>query len=86
MPSLHFATSVTAAHALTDSGAAVSVLAWAYTATLGVALVYLGEHYVVDLAAGLALAEGVRRGTPAALPVAHRLSRALRALEAGARR
>ena len=28
--------------------------------TLGVALVYLGEHYVVDLAAGLALAEGVR--------------------------
>jgi hypothetical protein len=87
MPSLHFATSVTAAHALTDSGAAaVSVLAWAYTATLGVALVYLGEHYVVDLAAGLALAEGVRRGTPAARPVARRLSRALRALEAGARR
>ena len=31
---------------------------WAYAGTLGVALVYLGEHYVVDLAAGLALAEG----------------------------
>jgi hypothetical protein len=86
MPSLHFATSVTAAHALTDSGAAVSVLAWAYTATLGVALVYLGEHYVVDLAAGLALAEAVRRGTPAALPAAGGLGRVLRALEAGARR
>jgi len=85
MPSLHFATSVTAAHALTDSGAAAGVLAWAYTATLGVALVYLGEHYVVDLAAGLALAEGIRRLTPAALPVARGVSRAVRALEAGAR-
>jgi hypothetical protein len=85
MPSLHFATSVTAAHALTDSGAAGSVLAWAYAATLGVALVYLGEHYVVDLAAGLALAEGVRRATPAATPLARGVSRAVRALEAGAR-
>jgi hypothetical protein len=85
MPSLHFATSVTAAHALTDSGAAVSVLAWAYTATLGVALVYLGEHYVVDLAAGLALAEGIRRATPAAAPLGLAVSRAVRALEAGAR-
>jgi hypothetical protein len=85
MPSLHFATSVTAAHALTDSGAAVGVLAWAYTATLGVALVYLGEHYVVDLAAGLALAETIRRATPAATPLARGVGRAVRALEAGAR-
>ena len=37
--------------------------------TLGVALVYLGEHYVVDLAAGLALAEGVRAATPAVAPL-----------------
>src|SRR3712207_1825524 len=66
MPSLHFATSVTAAHVLTDSGPVAGALGWAYAATLGVALVYLGEHYVVDLAAGLALAELVRRGTPLA--------------------
>jgi membrane-associated phospholipid phosphatase len=84
MPSLHFATSVTAAHVLTDSGAAGAALAWAYAATLGVALVYLGEHYVVDLAAGLALAEAVRRATPAAAPLARRLSRGVRALEARA--
>ncbi len=50
------------------------------------ALVYLGEHYVVDLVAGLALAEGVRAGTPLARPVAERLSSAVRALEALARR
>ena len=85
MPSLHFATSVTAAHVLTDSRAAGAPLAWAYAATLGVALVYLGEHYVVDLAAGLALAEGIRRATPAALPLAQGVSSAVRALESRAR-
>ena len=41
---------------------------------LGFALVYLGEHYVVDLAAGAALAESVRRLGPQFAP----------ALEAGA--
>jgi membrane-associated phospholipid phosphatase len=81
MPSLHFATSVTAAHVLTDSRAPAAPLAWAYAATLGTALVYLGEHYVVDLAAGLALAVGVRRGTPAAAPLAREVSSAVRALE-----
>jgi membrane-associated phospholipid phosphatase len=85
MPSLHFATSVTAAHVLTDSSAAGAPLAWVYAATLGVALVYLGEHYVVDLAAGLALAEGIRRATPAALPLAQGVSSAVRALESRAR-
>ena len=85
MPSLHFATSVTAAHVLTDSRAAAAPLGWAYAATLGLALVYLGEHYVVDLAAGLALAEGVRRGTPAAAPLARAVSSAVRFLERRAR-
>jgi membrane-associated phospholipid phosphatase len=85
MPSLHFATSVTAAHVLTDSRAPAAPLAWAYAATLGTALVYLGEHYVVDLAAGLALAEGVRRGRPAAAPLVRGVSSAVRFLERRAR-
>jgi PAP2 superfamily len=85
MPSLHFATSVTAAHLLSETGPAAGAFGWAYTGTLGVALVYLGEHYVVDLAAGLALAETVRRVAPVAAPAAQRLSRAVRALEAVAR-
>jgi hypothetical protein len=84
MPSLHFATSVTAAHLLAETGPA-GVLGWAYTGTLGVALVYLGEHYVVDLAAGLALAEGIRRAAPRVAPAALALSRVVRALESVAR-
>jgi membrane-associated phospholipid phosphatase len=85
MPSLHFATSVTAAHVLSDTGRVAGVLGWTYAITLGTALVYLGEHYVVDLAAGLALAEGIRRGGPLVAPLAGRVSRALQSLEARAR-
>src|SRR5919205_863603 len=60
MPSLHFATSVMAAHVLSDVGPVPGAVGWAYTAALGFSLVYLGEHYVADLIAGLALAEAVR--------------------------
>jgi hypothetical protein len=81
MPSLHFATSVTAAHVLAETGAVHGAIGWTYTLMLGLALVYLGEHYVVDLAAGLALAEGVRKGVPAAKPLARRLSSVVQALE-----
>ena len=66
MPSLHFATSVMAAHVLADVGPSRARSAGRTRGTLGFALVYLGEHYVVDLLAGLALAEGVRRGRAAA--------------------
>jgi hypothetical protein len=85
MPSLHFATSVTAAHVLTETGRGAGLLGWTYTALLGTALVYLGEHYVVDLMAGLALAEGVRAGAPAAAPLARRVSAAVQAIEVRAR-
>ena len=84
MPSLHFATSVMAAHQLTEAGPIAGTIGWAYAATLGVALVYLGEHYVVDLAAGLALAEGIRLATPAASPLIARVSAGIQALEARA--
>jgi hypothetical protein len=85
MPSLHFATSVTAARVLWRTGRGAGVVGWAYALTLGTALLYLGEHYVIDLLAGLALAEGVRLGTPALEPVARRVSSGLQALEAQAR-
>jgi hypothetical protein len=85
MPSLHFATSVSAAHLLAETGRTAAVLSWGYAATLGVALVYLGEHYVVDLAVGLALAEGVRAAMPLAAPLARRVSAGVQALEARAR-
>jgi PAP2 superfamily len=85
MPSLHFATSVMAAHQLAESGRLAGAVGWGYAGTLGVALVYLGEHYVVDLAAGLALAEGIRRAAPAVQPLITRASAAVQALEARAR-
>jgi membrane-associated phospholipid phosphatase len=85
MPSLHFATSVTAAHMLAETGRAAGILGWAYAGTLGAALVYLGEHYVVDLLAGLALAEGIRRGAPVATPALQAVSRGVQCLEAKAR-
>ena len=85
MPSLHFATSVMAAHLLAETGPVAGTVGWAYAGTLGVALVYLGEHYVIDLAAGLALAEGIRRATPAATPLLERVSRCVQTLEARAR-
>ena len=85
MPSLHFATSVNAAHLLQEVGWIEGTIGWAYAVTLGIALVYLGEHYVVDLIAGLALTEGVRAAAPAVAPLATRVSRAVQALEARAR-
>jgi membrane-associated phospholipid phosphatase len=84
MPSLHFATSVMAAHVLGDVGSVQGALGWTYALTLGFALVYLGEHYVVDLLAGLALAEGVRRQGPRAAPALRAASRMIQTLEARA--
>jgi len=85
MPSLHFATSVMAAHVLSDVGPVEGAIGWAYAGTLGFALVYLGEHYVVDLLAGAALAEGIRRAAPTAAPLARGFSCAVQALERRAR-
>ena len=69
MPSLHFATSVVAAISLAETGRGEGAVGWAYALTLGFALVYLGEHYVTDLAAGAALVVAVRRGEPLAEPL-----------------
>ena len=69
MPSLHFGTSVMAARILSQVGPGQAALGWAYALTLGFGLVYLGEHYVIDLLAGLALAEAIWRVAPRAEPV-----------------
>jgi membrane-associated phospholipid phosphatase len=82
MPSLHFATSMMAAQLLAETGPVAGALGWGYTATLGFALVYLGEHYVVDLLAGAALTTAVRRAGPLTAPVLTRFGRSVAALEA----
>jgi membrane-associated phospholipid phosphatase len=81
MPSLHFATSVTAALSLSEAGKVEGALGWGYAGTLGFALVYLGEHYVTDLLAGALLVALVRRGEPLAEPLVHSVNGALRRLE-----
>ena len=83
MPSLHFGTSVMAARVLSGVARGPAALAWAYTATLGFGLVYLGEHYVLDLVAGFALAEVVCRAAPAAGPLLLAAGRRVQRLEPG---
>jgi membrane-associated phospholipid phosphatase len=84
MPSLHFATSLMAAHLLSEVGPVAGAVGWSYAGLLGLALVYLGEHYAIDLIAGAALAEAVRAGAPRVAPLTRRLSSLLQAVEARA--
>jgi membrane-associated phospholipid phosphatase len=81
MPSLHFATSVSAAISLSEAGKVEGALGWTYAGALGFALVYLGEHYVTDLLAGAALVAAVRRGEPLAEPVIRTINEGLQRLE-----
>jgi hypothetical protein len=82
MPSLHFATSLMAAFLLAEVGPVPGALGAAYTATLGFALVYLGEHYAADLLAGAALTLAVRRASPRLAAPAAVFARGVGALEA----
>jgi membrane-associated phospholipid phosphatase len=81
MPSLHFATSLMAALLLAEVGPVAGAIGFVYASTLGFALVYLGEHYVVDLLAGAALTAAVRRLGPRAAPLLAGLGRSVAALE-----
>jgi membrane-associated phospholipid phosphatase len=81
MPSLHFGTSVLAALLLAESGPVAGMAGWSYALTLGFALVYLGEHYLIDLLVGSAVVVAVRRGEPLARPLADRVSGLAQRLE-----
>ncbi len=81
MPSLHFGTSVMAARLLSQVGPGYSAVAWGYALTLGFGLVYLGEHYLVDLLAGFALAEGIWRVVPRIEPALEPLAALIKRLE-----
>jgi PAP2 superfamily len=77
MPSLHIASSITAADILSEVGPVAGAIGWGYTGLLGLALVYLGEHYVIDLIGGAALAETIRWAAPRIAPFARRVAGAL---------
>jgi membrane-associated phospholipid phosphatase len=80
MPSLHFATSMMAALLLAEVDPLAGALGFGYAATLGFALVYLGEHYLVDLLAGTALTLAVRRMAPRAGPLMRAVAHGVGAL------
>ena len=82
MPSLHFATSLMAALLLAEVGPAQGAVGYGYLIALSFALVYLGEHYLVDLLGGAALTAVVRRLAPRAGPLVARLEDAVARLEA----
>jgi membrane-associated phospholipid phosphatase len=77
MPSLHFASSYMAARVLSEIGPVSGAVGWTYVGTLGTALVYLGEHYAIDVIAGGVLAETVHRAAKPASPAARMIARAV---------
>ena len=81
MPSDHFVAACMTAMIMAEFGPVAAAVGWADVAIVGFAVVYLGEHYVVDLIASLALAEGVRRAEPVASPFLRFALSLLRALE-----
>lgn len=81
MPSLHFATSLQAAYLLRECGPVQGVIGYAYLSALGVGIIYLGEHYVVDLLAGLALARVIYRHGDRAAPLLSGVASAVGVLE-----
>ena len=81
MPSDALPAAAITARSLAELSRLAGALGWAVTAVDGFVLVYLGEHYVTDLIAGLVLAELVWRGEPLALPFVRLGTAALRTLE-----
>jgi membrane-associated phospholipid phosphatase len=81
MPSLHFGTSVMATRLLSQVGPGHAAAGWVYSLTLGFGLVYLGEHYVMDLLAGFLLAEGIWRAAPRVEPAIRAIAAAIQRLE-----
>jgi membrane-associated phospholipid phosphatase len=81
MPSDHFAAALAAALTLSELNSRAGAAGLAYAGVLGFALVYLGEHYVVDLLAGAALAAAVAALERPLTPVGRRIDAAWRRIE-----
>ena len=56
MPSIHMAITFLLIFPAASFGRRWKLLAWVYAGCMGAALVYLGEHYVVDVAVGMLIA------------------------------
>ena len=85
MPSLHFATSVTAAHVLSDTGRVAGALGWTYAPRSGSRSSTSASTTSSTWPRGWRSRRAIRAATPQVSPVARRLSRAIQQLEAKAR-
>ncbi|MEA2131830.1 MAG: hypothetical protein QOJ85_4721 [Solirubrobacteraceae bacterium] len=77
MPSDHISSAAITAMGLSEVGPVYGAVGWTYVAAAGFAVVYLGEHYLVDVLAGLAVAEVVRILEPHAAPLVRAVAHAL---------
>ena len=77
MPSDHISSAAITAMGLGEVSAVYGALGWTYVAAASFAVVYLGEHYVLDVLVGLAIAEAVRRCEPLAAPFVRSVARAV---------
>jgi membrane-associated phospholipid phosphatase len=77
MPSDHISSAAITAMGLSEIGPVYGAIGWTYVAAAGFAVVYLGEHYLVDVLVGLAVAEIVRLGEPHVAPLVRTVAHAL---------
>ena len=77
MPSDHVSSAAITAMGLSEIGTIYGVIGWTYVAAASFSIVYLGEHYVTDVIAGLLVAEAVRRAEPLAAPFVRAVARAV---------
>jgi membrane-associated phospholipid phosphatase len=77
MPSDHISSAAITAMGLAEVGPLYGAIGWGYVASASFAVVYLGEHYVADVLAGLLVAEAVRRAEPYAGPFVRAVARAV---------
>ncbi len=82
MPSDHVASAAITAMGLAELGPVYGAVGWGYVALASFSVVYLGEHYVVDVLAGLAIAGAIHRGEARVAPLVHRAVLALDRLAA----
>ena len=81
MPSDALPAAAITARSLGEISRLAGAVGWTLTALDGLVLVYLGEHYVADLVAGLVLVELIWRGEPLLLPLVRLGTATLRSLE-----
>jgi membrane-associated phospholipid phosphatase len=83
MPSDHIASAAITAIALSEINVAYGLMGWSYVALASFAVIYLGEHYLIDVLAGLAVAETVRRLEPLLSPLIRQQARLLKQIPSG---